>query len=295
MPESVADIKGLVVRYGRREILRGLDLSLAPGEVLALLGRNGAGKSTLVRCLLGLERPAAGRLRLLERDVWRHRAELMAEVAAVPERPDAPPGWTATRLARATARFDPSFDAPDFAARLERRAVPVDTPFDALSRGQATQVSLALALARRPRLLVLDDPTLGLDPTTRLEVLEELAAELAERELSMLMTGHDLPGVERLASRVALLADGLLVLDEDVAALRERHRWVATPRPEDAELTAPFEPIVQRPWGRGHETLVARYDDRAASRLGAASQIRWASLEDIVVASSHQVAAPRNP
>src|SRR5262249_30055932 len=150
------------------------------GSVFALLGSNGAGKSSLVRCALGEQKPAAGRARLFGRDVWRQRATLLKDVGVVPEEPDAPPAMTAKELLAFCRRLYPRSHGEGAVVRLARFGVPMDAPFGRLSKGQKGQVALTLALAPRPALLILDDPTLGLDPVARRAVFQELIGELAE-------------------------------------------------------------------------------------------------------------------
>lgn len=221
---SLIEVQDLAVRYGRRTALGGVSFSVPEGGVYALLGRNGAGKSSLVRCLLGEQRPDAGRALLLGRDIWRERASILSEVGVVHESPDAPPAMTAVQLSRFCARLYPRWDGAGLLARLERFGVPADVAFGKLSRGQGGLVALGLALAPEPRLLVLDDPTLGLDPVARRSVFEELIGDLADRGTTVFLTSHDLGGIEGIADRVGILQEGKLVLDEEIETLKQRSR-----------------------------------------------------------------------
>jgi ABC-2 type transport system ATP-binding protein len=222
-------VDDLTVRYGRRTALDRVSFAVPAGSVYALLGRNGAGKSSLVRCLLGEQRPASGRTLLLGQDIWRERASVLTEVGVVHESPDAPPAMTATQLSRFCSRLYPRWDGAGLLARLERFGVPADIPFGKLSRGQRSQVALGLALAPEPRLLILDDPTLGLDPVARRSVFEELIGELADRGTTVFLTSHDLGGIEGIADRVGILQEGRLVLDDEVDALKRRFRRISFP------------------------------------------------------------------
>ncbi|HXT20576.1 MAG TPA: ATP-binding cassette domain-containing protein, partial [Thermoanaerobaculia bacterium] len=132
--------RGLVVRYGRDVAVDGIDLTLCPGEVYALLGRNGSGKSSLVRALLGLQPPTAGEVELLGRDPRHHRAALMHEVGYVPEEPQAPPEMTARGLAAFCGSLRRRWDSAAFEGRLARLGIPLDRRFRRLSRGQKKQV-----------------------------------------------------------------------------------------------------------------------------------------------------------
>jgi ABC-2 type transport system ATP-binding protein len=284
--------EAITVRYGRRTAVAAVSLTLSEGTVYALLGRNGAGKSSLVRCLLGQQRAAAGRALLFGRDAWRHRAALMAQVGVVPEQPDAPPRATARQLARFCRPLYPHWDGDAFEGRLRRFGVPADLPFGRLSKGQQGHVALALALAARPRLLILDDPTLGLDAVARRAFFEELIGELADRGTTVLLATHDLAAVERIADRAGILAGGRLVVDEDVEGLKQRFRriWLAgaAAAPATAALDA-FAPLARVTDDWGVETIVAAYDDERfrafqSSAAGAGAQVASLTLEEIFIA-----------
>ncbi|HEY8233282.1 MAG TPA: ABC transporter ATP-binding protein [Vicinamibacteria bacterium] len=221
--EAAVDVRGLTVRYGRQLVLDGVSLSIPRGAVYALLGRNGVGKSSLVRCLLGLQRPDAGSVRLLGRDAWRFRQELMERVGVVPEEPDAPPELSPRELVLFCGRLNSRWDEASAVRRLERLHVPLRTPFQKLSKGQKGAAMLALALGHDPELLVLDDPTLGLDVVARRLVFGELIGELADRGTTVLVTTHDLVGVEGIVDRLGILRDSRLALDGELEALKREH------------------------------------------------------------------------
>lgn len=228
-------VDGVSVRYGRKTAVAEVTFSVPVGSVYALLGRNGAGKSSLIRCLLGQRRPDAGRVELLGHDAWRDRRRAMLETGVVPEDPDAPVGLSSAVIVAYCAKLYPAWNAAAVAERLRRFGVPADLPFGQLSKGQKKLVSLALALGHAPRLLVLDDPTLGLDVPTRRALYEELVGELADRGTTVLLTTHDLMGIEGIADRVGILVEGRLVVDETMESLKARH--VATPALEEIFLT----------------------------------------------------------
>jgi ABC-2 type transport system ATP-binding protein len=278
-------LEGLTVRYGQRLALDQVSLTVPEGSVYALLGRNGAGKSSLVRCLLGEQRPAGGRVLLLGRDVWRERAAILSEVGVVPEEPDAPPAMTARQLSRFCSRLYPRWDAAGVEARLKRFGVPAETPFGRLSKGQKGQVLMALALAASPRLLVLDDPTLGLDAVARKAVFEELIGDLADRGTTVFITTHDLAGVERIADRVGILREGKLVLDEEMEALKARFRRVSFPRSREAAVgrLTPLAPVAVASRGWEVDAVVSRY---AEEHLPAEDgpEVSSLTLEEIFIA-----------
>ncbi len=278
-------LEALTVRYGERLALDQVSLDVPEGSVYALLGRNGAGKSSLVRCLLGGQKPSSGRALLLGRDVWRERAAILSEVGVVPEDPDAPPAMTARQLSRFCSRLYPRWDAAGVEARLERFGVPPDSPFGKLSKGQKGQVTLALALASAPRLLVLDDPTLGLDAVARRAVFGELIGDLADRGTTVLITTHDLAGVERIADRVGILREGRLVLDEEMEALKARFRRISFPRWREAAVgrLAAQEPVAVASRGWEVEAVVSRFDERSLAAEDE-PEVSALTLEEIFIA-----------
>ena len=283
---SLIEIAALSVRYGRRTALDGVSFSVPEGSVYALLGRNGAGKSSLVRCLLGEQRPESGRAALLGRDVWQERASVLAEVGVVHETPDAPPAMTVRQLSRFCSRLYPRWDAAGLSERLRRFGIPEDISFGKLSRGQRGQVALGLALAAGPRLLILDDPTLGLDPLARRSVFEELIGDLADRGTTVFLTSHDLAGVEGIADRVGILHEGRLVLDEEMETLKRRFRRISLPAGEEAaSRLAGLAPVAVSSRGWRVEAVVSGWDDeRSVLPPGEPAEVSALTLEEIFVA-----------
>ncbi|MGE5125714.1 MAG: ABC transporter ATP-binding protein [Betaproteobacteria bacterium] len=239
------DTEALAVRYGRTTVIEALTLAVTRGSVFALLGRNGAGKSSLLRVLLGQRPAAAGRVRLLGEDPWSRRTSLMDRVGVVPEEPDAPPEMTPSQLSAFCARLHQRWDGAAVLERLRRFEVPQDRPFGRLSKGQKGAAMLALALGHSPELLLLDDPTLGLDVVARDAVFGEVIGELADRGTSVFVTTHDLRAIEGIADHVAILHGGRLVLSGSLEALKAERgltleqifATVAGTRADDARAT----------------------------------------------------------
>ena len=291
-----ASVQNLVVRYGGnpKPTLEEVSFSVPRGSVYALLGRNGAGKSSLIRCLLGQQKPTAGSCALFGEDVWKNRARLMANIGVVPEDPDAPPSMTARQLSAFCAKVYPAWDAESVEDRLSRFGVPTSTPYGSLSKGQKALVALALSLASSPDLLVLDDPTLGLDAVARAAFFDELVGELADRGTTVLFTSHDLAGVEKMADRVGVLKGGRLVLDESLESLKARFRrlrygneGMEDPASYGQELSA-FDSVKVKVRGWGIEAVVSNYADESFARFAALEGVVDAeasalSLEEIFV------------
>ena len=202
---AALEVRDLAVGYGSRDVLEALSLRVEAGSVYALIGRNGSGKSTLIASLLGLRKQRTGTIRVLGRDPWRERAKLMRDVGYVPETPDAPPDARIDRIEAFCRALYSSWDSSGFATRLQRFEISPLRKFGELSRGQKGLVSLSLALGPRPKLLILDDPTLGFDVVAKGIFYEELIGELGERGVTIFVTSHDLGEVERVADRIGIL------------------------------------------------------------------------------------------
>jgi ABC-2 type transport system ATP-binding protein len=283
---AVLSVEGLAVRYGPRSVLDGVSFEVPRGSVFALLGRNGAGKSSLVRCALGQQKPTRGAVRLFGADAWASRSRAMARIGVVPEHPDAPPDMTARELLAFCAPLYPTWDDAVARDRLERSDVPLSVAFGRLSKGQKGAVMLALALASGPELLILDDPTLGLDAVARRALYDELIGDLADRGTTALVTTHDLDGIEPIADHVAILRGAHLVVSEDKDALKGRFRRIrcgGSPGPFSWE---PFEAIAatEKDWGR--EAVVSNFTEERleafASRTSASDvDVGTLSLEEI--------------
>jgi ABC-2 type transport system ATP-binding protein len=277
----------VTVRYGRRTAVDRASLHVPRGSVSALLGRNGAGKSSFVRCLLGEQKPDAGAVTMFDHDVWTHRTALMERVGVVSEDSDAPPSMTAAQLARFCSRIWSRWDQAAVDERLRRFRIAPNVRFGNLSKGQKKQVMLALALASSPELLVLDDPTLGLDVVARKSLFDEVIAELADRGITVLLTTHDLAGVETIADRVAMIHDGRIVLEEELDVLKARFRRIRfAQQPVALESTSMLAARV-RSFGGGTEAVVTNYDDVAFERFRSSANVYAVepmSLEEIFIA-----------
>ena len=281
----------VTVRYGTRTAVEDVSLSIAPGSVYALLGRNGAGKSSLVRAILGQLRPDRGSVEVLGKNIWNDRAVLMERVGIVAEEPDAPAEMLVRDLAWFSSRLYSRWRQDAFDERIGRFGIAQNVKFGTLSKGQKKQVTLALALATSPELLVLDDPTLGLDVVARKSLFEEVIAHMADYGITVLVTTHDLAGVEAVADRVGILKGGKLVLDEEVEVLKSRFRRIRFASHAVALAGATLVAASVRAWGSGTEAVVSNYDDlaferfRDTAKLGSA-EVSSMSLEEIFIAVS---------
>lgn len=285
-PIPAAEANSVSIRYGKKRAVENVSLTIATGSVYALLGRNGSGKSSLVRTLVGQQRPSSGETRLLGEDAWKHRTRLMDRVGVVPEEGDAPPEMKVRQLAEFSARVFSRWSQSGFEARMKRFGIATQTRFGDLSKGQKKQVSLALTLAASPELLILDDPTLGLDVVARKSLFEEVIAEMAERGVTVLIATHDLAPVEAIADRVGILKNGQLVLDEEIEALKQRFRRIRFAAQPMELAQANLIAAEVRRWGNGTEAVVSNYDDLEFARLRerVTAEVSPMSLEEIFIA-----------
>lgn len=280
-------IESLTVRYAKTVACQDVTLSVGPGSVYALLGRNGAGKSSLIRCLLGQQRPSAGRALLFDGDSWTTRRRAMERIGVVPEEPDAPGAMSPRELSAFCRRIYPRWDSGAVAARLERFGVPAATPFGRLSKGQKGEVMLSLALGHSPAVLVLDDPTLGLDVVARRALSEEIVGELADRGTTVFLTTHDLAGFEGIATRVGILKEGRLVLDEELEALKARFRRIryanrmTETRTEFGNELDAFEAVRVQVRGWGIDAIVSNFAEDAFARFREMDGVENVSAEPL--------------
>lgn len=260
-------VEALVVKYGKTTVLDGVSFAVPPGSVTALLGRNGSGKTSLVRCLLGQQKPRAGICRIDGHDTWSDRVLALKRVAVVPEEPDAPPEMSPQDLGWFSSYVCPSWDQASFVKRLKQFQLPEKTPFQKLSRGQKALSMLAMALSSRPQVLILDDPSLGLDAVARQILFEEVLGTISEDGLTVLITTHDLDAIETIAGHVAVLSQSRIVTFEETECLKARFRKLTygVDRPEDPSEAGKeldeFDSVKVKVRGWGVEVIVSNYSE----------------------------------
>lgn len=203
---------GVSKRYGRETVLDDIDLRVPDGAIYVLVGANGAGKSTTLKVLMNLERADAGTAEILGLDTVRRGPEARAQVGYVPERPEHGYRWmTCGRLLQHATAYYPAWDHA-YADRLSLAfGLRPHRKLGTLSRGECRRLQLVLALAHRPPVLLLDEPTDGLDPIVRNRTLSLLAEHLADTPTTVLISTHQIHELESLADHVGVLRNGRLV------------------------------------------------------------------------------------
>jgi ABC-2 type transport system ATP-binding protein len=221
----VIETAALTKRYGDFEAVRQLDLRVASGHITGFLGRNGAGKSTTIKMLLGMSRPTSGSGLLLGRPVddARENRDVRRHVAYVAEDKQTYAYMTVAQMIAFTRSFYDDW-RPEVEARLLRQYdLPPGRKVKALSKGMRTKLALLLALARRPKLLILDEPSEGLDPVSIEELLQSLVGAAAEGT-TIFFSSHQISEVERVADHVCVIDRGRSVVDASLEEIRRQFR-----------------------------------------------------------------------
>jgi ABC-2 type transport system ATP-binding protein len=241
-PPPVFAAIDLSKRYRRKApwALHGVSLELPTGSITALIGPNGAGKSTLIRAAVGFERPTEGRVEVAGIDPWRHRPAALAQIGYVPQSMSLYRGLSVADHVRLAGALRRSFDAELAAARLEELGLAIDRRVGDLSGGEQAQVALALAIATRAPLLLLDEPIASLDPLARREFLAVLLNGARRDGSTVLLATHIVADVAGLADRIVVLGAGRKLLDDAVPEVLAAHRVVGPGEVEGAEVVSRF-------------------------------------------------------
>lgn len=251
MTTIALDATALTMRYRRGWGLRDCTFQLPTGRISALIGPNGAGKSTLMRIATGLLRPASGEIRVLGQAPGKRGTN--RQLAFLAQDKPLYKGFTVEEMLRAGAELNPVWD-DQYARRLVRDAdVPLNAKIGTLSGGQRTRIALAIAMGRRPELVMLDEPLADLDPIARQDVMHALLAEVAETGMTVLLSSHVIADLDGVCDHLLLLADGRVQLQGDVEDLLAQHRVLVGSR----ELVLPDGVIEARTTGR-QATVLAR-------------------------------------
>jgi ABC-2 type transport system ATP-binding protein len=264
----------LYYRAGKSFELRELNLKVREGSIYGFLGPNGAGKSTTIKLLMGMLRPGGGRVNVLGRNVPREMPAILSEVGYVPERPHLYPYLTVEQAVRYHAAFYPTFDMEYAEEVMELFNLPSDTRLSRLSKGEMGKLHMLLVLAQRPRLLILDEPTDGLDPVVRRDVLSALLDFCSQRSATVFISSHLVHELERICDWVGVLDRGKLVAELPMHSFKNGIKRLRVENPPSLMGDTPFVVLMREQttmdeiWVvRGWQQPMTQWFDGAGARV----------------------------
>ena len=292
----IIETSGLSRRFGNKAALDNVSLRIGPGRVFGLVGENGAGKTTLLKHLLGMLKAESGSVRVFGLDPVAEPVSVLSRIGYLSENRDLPAWMTVQELLRYTQAFYPKWDM-GFAEELrERFGLLSSAKIKNLSRGENAKAGLLVALAYRPELLLLDEPSSGLDPLVRRDILEAIIRTVAEEGRTVIFSTHLLDEIERVADEVAMMFDGRITLQGPLDEIKESHHRLLL-RFETELPAAPSIPGSLSISGAGREWTVVCNGSRneaiaAVAKVGGRVLNEGTpSLEEIFVAR----ASAKNP
>jgi ABC-2 type transport system ATP-binding protein len=287
---AVLETAGLSKRYGRRWALSDCTLEIPPGHVVGIVGPNGAGKTTLLHLAVGVLSPTSGSILVLGDRPARGAAQL-ARVGFVSQETPVYAGLSIADHLRFGAWLNPSWDQHLAEQRIEQLGLDPAQAAGKLSGGQRAQLALTLAIAKRPELLVLDEPVASLDPLARREFLQHLMESVAEDGLSVVLSSHLVSDVERVCDYLIVLVSSRVQVAGEMEDLLASHLRLTGPR-RDLETLPANQEVIEANHTDRQSTLIVRTDQPILDPRWTVEQI---SLEDLVLAYMGRAAANNRP
>lgn len=276
----IIDARGVSKRYGTFDALKDINFTLPAGRVLGIIGANGAGKTTLLNALLGLH-SYKGELSVLGLDPYNDRAALMRDVSFISDVATLPKWMRVSDVLRYVDDVHPNFDRAAAQQRLEgTTSITQGMKIKNLSKGMTVQLHLAIVLAIDAKLLVLDEPTLGLDIIHRRNFYDALITEFCDHERSVIITTHQVDEIDQILSHAIFLRGGEIVLDASLEALSERFLLLEASTKHATEVEA-LGPISRRV-GLGRNIYL--FDGTQKAALAPFGDVRRAGLTDLFIA-----------
>ena len=273
------EARGLRKAFGTTIALDGIDLRVEEGRILGLIGPNGAGKTTALNAILGLT-PYQGELRVLGRDPWTERDQLMRDACFIADVAVLPRWIKVSQTLDYVAGVHPRFDRAKAETFLAKTTIKPASRVRELSKGMVTQLHLALVMAIDARLLVLDEPTLGLDILYRKQFYDSLLNDYFDRNRTIVVATHQVEEIVHVLTDVMFIDRGRIVLNRSMEELESRYLEV-TARPEQAAAARALKPMHERQAIGGSVML---FDGMDRKRLAAFGDVRTPSIADLFVA-----------
>jgi ABC-2 type transport system ATP-binding protein len=289
-PIPAVQTQNLGKRYRSQWALRECSLVIPTGSVTALVGPNGAGKTTLLHLVIGLNEPSAGEVRVLGWDARRQPQIVLPRFGFVAQDHPLYRGFRLSEMLKLGRKLNPRWDDELATGRLERLGMSLERKIGTLSAGQQAQVALTLALAKRPELLVLDEPVAALDPLARREFLQSLMEAVADGGLTVVLSSHIVAELERVCDHLVILDAGGVRLAGAIEEILGSHRLLTGPRTDPAAVARDHAVIQERHTER-QTTLLVRLNGRVPDGAWSVDEL---GLEEIVLAYLGQSAARRS-
>ena len=277
---NVIEARGLTKRYGRTKAVDAIDLEIPEGRIVGLIGPNGAGKTSALKAILGLTN-FEGSLTVLGKDPSKDRASLMEDVCFVADVAVLPRWARVWQLIEFTEKIHPRFSREKCEKYLSTTKVTMDHKVKQLSKGMVAQLHLAIVMAIDVKLLVLDEPTLGLDILYRKQFYTNLLNDYFDEHRSILITTHQVEEVEHILSDLVFIQDGKIALDCTMEEVQERYVELMT-SPEQVEAARAFDPLFERVLFGRHIFL---YKNKNRAELKELGELHTPSVADLFVAT----------
>src|ERR1700735_469163 len=279
------EARGLRKAFGNKVALDGIDLHVEEGRILGLIGPNGAGKTTALNAILGLI-PYQGELKVLGRDPWSERDRLMCDVCFISDVAVLPRWIKVSQAIHYIAGVHPRFDRAKAEEFLARTTINRASRVRELSKGMVAQLHLALVMAIDARLLVLDEPTLGLDILYRKQFYDSLLNDYFDRSRTILLTTHQVEEIQHVLTDVAFINRGRIVFNRSIEEMESRYLEVSM-RPDQLAAARALKPIYERQvFGRS----ILLFDRADHQQLAALGEVHTPSIADLFVAVMGQPA-----
>jgi ABC-2 type transport system ATP-binding protein len=278
--DPIVSARGLRKNFGRKEILHGLDFDIPPGRIYGLIGHNGAGKTTTLNAMLGLT-SYQGTIRVLGEDPFARRAQLMENVAFISDVASLPRFLRVRELFALLTNIHPNFSPEKARSFLEGTDIRPEMKIKTLSKGMMAQLHLAVVMAIDAKLLVLDEPTLGLDITYRKRFYRRLLEDYMTEERTLIITTHQVDEIEFMLSDVMFIRDGSLILHMQMETVSEKFSQLVITAPEDADKARALAPVYEET--RFGQTVFI-YDGVDRALLEPLGRVSTPTISDLFVA-----------
>ena len=289
METTVVDVTGLSRTYGDRKALDGVSFRANPGQVYGLVGSNGAGKTTTVECIHGLRSPDSGVLRVFGLDPVRDPVGVLGRIGYLSEERDLPEWMSIEELMRYTQAYHPTWDAGYARELLETFALDPRKKIKDLSKGMRAQAGLIAAVAHRPQLLILDEPSSGLDVVVRRDILDAVVRAVADDGRTVIFSSHLLDEVERMSDHVTLMHQGRVTLSGVLDQVRRTYQRSRVRFAEHFDEPPVLDTALMmegggRTWSVVHSGSLEQFHRAVRARGGDIVESRDATLEEIFLA-----------